>query len=321
MSKWMKRDGSIIVTKMLAPNCGTGSLFNQQAVGAKSKMPKGTSNDNAEKIVPAKRYLSNKTFYYGGLNGINGAYFSLVEYVKEGRTVRELVQIPVRNAGDPKDFLESVHPGVTIVRGVIRRNSLIKVNGAWCRIAGQQSSGIIIAPAEQLRVSFTNARRLKAILSTCNKVLGGGSEKDGAYKYKIDSDKDRVNDKDLDALYDELADTVSKLPIAPGFDKATKKLINARDKFVTGDLSPEMKCIIIRSILKAYACNTDTADLTKTINNGPEFMVKSGSVGKGTINKEITKYKEFLLLDESTTGLYNGKPIDLLTVQPGEVKF
>jgi CRISPR-associated endonuclease Csn1 len=81
-------------------------------------------------------------------------------------------------------------------------------------------------------------------------------------------------------------------------------LANGRPKFV--ELETAKQVYILTQILNlSLICNSASADLKE--------IGGSSSTGETHINKKISDYKEFKLINYSVTGMYK-KEVDLLTV-------
>ena len=233
---------------------------------------------------------------YGGYNKASIAYFTLVEHVVKGKRIRTLEAIPVymkeRIEKHPEElerylveYLELKEVSVRLRK--IKIQSLIKVNGYFLHVAGKTGAQIILRNAVNLCLGQMWINYIKKLENSQEQNSVGSviSEDKNLELYDI------LTQKHLKGIY-------SKRPNPVG-----QKLADGRNAFMNASL--EKQCAILMQLLNLTKIGGTASDLTAI-----GGAAKSGIM---LISKEVTKTEEFLLIQQSVTGLYE-KSVDLLTV-------
>lgn len=255
-------------------------------------------------IAKAKVYLPTKTSdqrlqdvtKYGGLNKASVAYFTLVEHTVKGKKVRTLEAIPVylkeKIEMHPEeldryltDYLEL--KDVSVRMRVVRIQSLIRVNGYFAHISGKTGRQIILRNTVNLCLAQQWINYIKKIENMCERGIADPvlSTQKNLELYEI------LVNKHEEGIY-------SKRPNPVG-----KKLAEGRKVFSNMPVSNQ--CNLLLQLLNLTKIGGTVADLSAI-----GGAAKSGIM---LISKEITKAREFLLINQSFTGLYENR-IDLLKI-------
>lgn len=292
ISDTMKRN-DVLWTKMVLEQARDGAIAKATIVG---------KHESSEGILPIKKSINPKK--YGGYTGVQGAYFALIETKdKKDNLIRKIVQIPLLAKERVDKYLEENYPDSTIIIRKIPINSLLKINGVPLTISGKTGASIIFASSIQLKISVNNNVYMKRISAVVNKIKNNK-------KYEIDIEKDKITKEENLEFFDMLLERLEAcegLPYLGGFVGRAKA---NREAF--RDLSIERQCEAIVNLITAFSCNTTTSDLSI-------FIPRGNNVGKCLMSSDISKMQSCILLRPSMTGLFEKKPIDLLTVQPGEI--
>lgn len=233
---------------------------------------------------------------YGGFSSVATAYYFLVEHEIKGKRVRTLETVPiylkdkVEKQEDAlleycKEELELVNPSVRLAK--IKLQSFIKINGYYAHLGGKTNKQIALKNAVQLCFNQDKTDYIKKLENYMKK---GKIEKDVNIETNIE-------------LYNELLDKhkngiYKKRPNPIGF-----KLEKRKQKFDM--LSKEDQIVILLEILKLTEVGSNFANL--------QLIDEAAKTGVMLMSKRISDAKEFLLINQSVTGLYE-KRIDLLTV-------
>lgn len=228
---------------------------------------------------------------YGGFKKFKGAFFFLVEHSVKGKRIRSLEAVPIYKEKQLRtkeqlekycvDNFDYVEPVVKLNR--IKMYSLIKVNGFYLYLTGRSGEKLLVNNAVQLSLDKNETEYIR-LLSNNEKV----ELLDKEMNLKL---YDSLNCKHCEKIY-------SKRPNAVG-----DKLIIYREKFINLDISEQ-----------AYVLN-QLLLLSGNTNNGADLQKIGGakSAGVMTLNKKISDNDEFILINQSTTGLYE-EYVDLLRV-------
>lgn len=295
-----KEPGTIsTVKKMMKKNTPLITRMNFEVHGKISKETLyGAEKAKRASYIPIKgkdeRMLDVKK--YGGFTSVTISYFFLVEHKKRGEKIRTLEAMPLYLkdglAGDKtaienycKTQLGLVEPDVRMER--IKIQSFIKRNGFYLYVSGKTNEEIIVRNAVPLCLKPKWINYVKKIENSNN---NGFPDKD------ITSEKNIklygvLKDKHVNGIY-------SKRPNPIG-----EKLIRGEGKFL--ELSLMEQCNVLNQIMQLTQLNNLGANLI--------LIGDKGNTGKTQINKTISNCEEFLLVNQSVTGLYENE-IDLLTV-------
>lgn len=229
---------------------------------------------------------------YGGFSSVSTAYYFLVEHGKEGKRVRTLETVPVywknRIEKEPnllqgycKKELGLIEPSVRMQR--IKIQSLVKMDGYYFHISGKTGN----------RIYARNA------ISLCLEQKWMTYVKELEKKERADH---IVVEKNLE-LYDLLckkhtANIFKKKPNPMG-----EKMKIGREVF--GQLTAREQGDVLLEILKLTQIGLTSADLS--------FIGGAAKSGVMLISKRISDAEEFVLINQSVTGVYENR-IDLLTI-------
>lgn len=281
--------------------CNKGLLFDQQLV----KAPE--NEEKAEKLVPAKK--GRNTIKYGGYNSINPSHFMLVESKdKKGNFIRTIESVPLYlKEVFEKDNQKLIEYCINrydlkeprIVMPVIKKSSLLVINGFPMHLNGSTGKQLILQGAVQLCVSNEDAAYIKKLEKY---VDDNAKRKDKKELLKIDEYRGITKEQNK-VIYEKFLEKLNngiytKRPANP-----VKKLMIAEDKFV--DLKLEEQSFVLMQIIILLQCNSREANMS--------LIECGGRVGTMQVNKNITSCKSAKLVNQSPTGLYENV-IDLLKV-------
>lgn len=233
---------------------------------------------------------------YGGFSSVTVSYFFLVEHEKRKKRIRSLEAMPLYLkeilANDKKKLEEYckkelglVEPDVRMSR--IKIQSLIKRNGFYLYISGKTNNDLSVRNAVSLCLMPGWIKYIKKIENTNgNNYL----------------DRDITYEKNIE-LYSILKGKHVNTIYARRPNPVGEKLALKEERF--SDLSLLEQCDVLGQIL----------NLTQLHNLGANLLLlgEAKKTGVMKINKTISNCDEFLLVNQSATGLYENK-IDLLTV-------
>lgn len=233
---------------------------------------------------------------YGGYSSVTTAYFFLIEHTKKKQRVRTLETVPLylkdkveKNPAFLEEYctevLGLVEPSVRVRK--IKMQSLVKANGYFMYITGRSGNRILLKNAVNLCVNQKWMEYIKFIEKFSEKTVLDNNIS------KIDNEK----------LYFLLADKCKQKIYQQRPCNLQEKLEKNLEIFQNNTV--ENQCIILSQILKSFAIGTGQADLTK--------LGEGANVSKLRISKNITEFKEFKLIHQSITGVYE-QSIDLLSV-------
>ena len=270
---------------------GHGGIANETLYGAKKA--------SREKYIPLKatdKKMQDVT-KYGGFTSAATAYFFLVEYEVKGKKVRSLETVPVfmkeKIETDPNallwycsEVLGLENPDIRLKK--IKLQSLIKKDGFFAYISGRTEN----------RISLYNAVNL----CLSQEWIGYVKKLD---KYNEFSQLDRELTKEKnEELYQELMEKHRKGIYARRPNSMGEKLINAWSSFEQLEL--EKQCEVLVQIIKLSSIGAAvSADLT--------LVGAASKCGTMKISKNISDANEFILINQSVTGLFERR-IDLQTV-------
>lgn len=236
---------------------------------------------------------------YGGYSDLKGSYYSLVEYIDKGKRVRSIEAIPlVFSEHDERKMVNYLissgfnEPKICI--GRIKTNAKIRINGFNTFISGRTGDSILLAVGEQLIIS-------DELYSYCKKIDKFIDECKSTKTEKKAEDFGIILEKNIE-LYDVLTNKLDGLyGKAPSIPAQKETLLNFRDKFISVDVSTQSK--VLSSILNMFKCNSGGMDLK--LLGGP------GLAGRIRISKKIQLKQKIELINESPSGLFESKHIDL----------
>lgn len=281
--------------------CNKGLLFDQLPVKAPN------NEEKAEKLVPAKK--GRDTIKYGGYNSISPSHFMLVESKdKKGNFIRTIESVPLYlKEVFEKDNQKLIEYCINrydlkeprIVIPVIKKSSLLVINGFPMHLNGSTGKQLILQGAVQLCVSNEDAAYIKKLEKYAD---DNAKRKDKKELLKIDEYRGITKEQNK-VIYEKFLEKLNngiytKRPANP-----VKKLMIAEDKFV--DLKLEEQSFVLMQIIILLQCNSREANMS--------LIECGGRVGTMQVNKNITSCKSAKLINQSPTGLYENV-IDLLRV-------
>lgn len=299
-------DGSIVtVRKMMAKNTPLvtvmaviegGKLFNVMP------MKKGSGQMRLKKNLPTEKY--------GRYTDVKGAAFMLVEHTKKKERVRSLIDVPlylypeivkkpesalrycaeVRKLDDPK-----------VVLPLIRKNSLLCLDGYRVYITGRTGDRLAVMKANQLILAYAWEEYIKKMIKALNESKEY-MDKNGVQAYRINPNDGIDAEKNL-ALYDLLVEKMEKGAFCTQLRDQHDKLLLARGQFAR--LNVLDQCHALRQILNIFARKGQYASL--------ECIGLTKNFGVVRPNNCISDRKSALLIHQSPTGLFE-KVVDLKTI-------
>lgn len=299
-SKKGEEAGTIVtVKKMMAKNTpmmtrlsfeGHGGIADQTLYSAEKA--KGNGYIPIKSSDPKMQDVTK----YGGFSSVSTAYFFLVEHELKGKKVRTLETVPVtwrdRIEKDESallkyclEELKLINPSIRLKK--IKLQSYIKKDGYYMYITGKTNKQLTLKNAVGLCLKQHWIDYVKQIEKTVEKK-------------RITED---INiDRNIE-LYDLLTtkhiqEIYHKRPNPMG-----DKLQQGREKYIK--LSLIEQCNVLYQIFQLTCIANPKADL--------QLIGGSASSGVMLISKNVTDSKEFVLINQSITGLFEQR-IDLLTV-------
>lgn len=273
-------------------------LYTEYTYCEKGKLFDETLQRKGKKNVNIKLKSNLDVAKYGGYEGVNTSYFSLVEFDgKKGQRVKNIIGVPIyianileHKATAFKEYCENIRgmKNVEVLVPKIKKNTLMVVNGFEMRIRGESGTGgvnLVFKSAKQLHLDSRDAEIIRRI----EKYLEKNREK------KLNEAIDKISNEDLNHIYDVLLCKLSTVYDNRPSNKS-KFIQDARDKFYEiGDLS--QKAEVIDQIVNFMRCDiSTTANLEKI----------GGSKGQGAMAvKKNTVCKEPVeIINQSVTGLF-----------------
>lgn len=298
---WMAQNGKeengtiVTVRKMMGKNTplltrlsfeGHGGIAEQTLYSAKKAVGEG--------YIPLKEKdtrLKDVT-KYGGFSSVSTAYFILVEHGKTGKRIRTLETVPVlwkdRIEKTPQLLQEYCEKELRLIEpsirmGRIKLQSLIRKDGYYVHLSGKTGN--------QIYVRNVIPVCLEQHWMTYIKDLEKGEQTE---KVTIE--------KNIE-LYDILCSKHNEGIFKRKPNPMGEKLQKGRGKF------EQLSCLeqgtVLLEILNLTKIGVPFADLS--------LIGEAKKTGVTLISKNISGAKEFMLVNQSVTGVYENR-IDLLTV-------
>ena len=311
---WDVKTSMDIVKKMMASN--------DVRVTRRVKEQKGgiTKKQTIFKAIVAAKspysYLGMKTHKsvfadvskYGGVRDIQIAYFTVVEYKnKKGVTLREIVAIPVfvanqnLNKENLEKYIRLIKPEIInlkIVWNKIYFDQLIKVDEFYYYFGGKSNDRFYIDNAVQLLLPVEAQFYIKLI----NKFIRGQSENKGINVVNVSSCNpltgilECLSSTITLKLFDTLVDKLNQpIYLSMKGNKVEELELLGREYFI--NLSLEEQCIALSDIL----------NLITNINTTLSLNSVNLKASRKVVNFNISKLKEFKIINESITGLYSNE--------------
>jgi CRISPR-associated endonuclease Csn1 len=277
-----------MITKMTYE--GHGKLFDATLYSAEKA--------NEEAYVPLKMTddrLQDVT-KYGGYSSVSTAHFFLVEHEVKRKRIRTLEALPLmlkESIGTDieklnvycNDVLKLKNPDVRLAK--IKLHALVKRDGFYMTITGKTNKQFVVSNAVPLVLSRKWVNYIKKIEKAVDSSFSNAA---------ITSDLNKE-------LYLELTEKHANSIFSKRPNPIGKTLNEGLDYFV--ELNLQDQCMVLSQILQ----------ITQLSNLGANFELIKGSKtsGKSLISKNISGCEEFLLVNQSITGLYRSET-DLLTL-------
>ena len=295
-----EQSGTIItVKKMMAKNTPLLTRMNFEQTGAIAN-----ATLYSAKKASSKNYIPFKSSdgkmqdveKYGGFTSVSGAYFFLVEHEVKNRRIRTLEMVPIykkeqiekKEDGLLQYCIDDLHLKEPIIcTKKLKIQSLYQINGYRVCITGRTGQQIILRNATSL---FLDQKWIN-------------------YIHDIDKYIDRkvvnesLNCEDNIELYDLLLDKHSNGVYRKKPNSMGDVLADKRDLFINLQFEEQIKSLY--EIVKLTEIGPAIGDLT--------LLNESKYSGKMRNSKNISNTSEFLLINQSVTGLYENI-IDLKTV-------
>lgn len=269
---------------------GHGGLFNATLYSANK------ASEGAYVPLKTNNPILRDINKYGGYSSVTTAHFFLVEHEVKGNRIRTIEALPLMlrdTVGTDvnrlnqycSEALNLKNPDTRLAK--IKIQSLIKRNGFFMNITGKTLDRYIVSNAIPLVLNRGWINYVKKIEKTV----------DTAYL-----DQNINNDKNIE-FYDTLVDKHSSAIFKLRPNSIGGVLTDGRDMFTKLTLLDQ--CIVLLQILQISQLSNMGANL--------EMIGGSKKSGISLIAKNISNNQEFILVNQSITGL-NRHEIDLLTV-------
>lgn len=245
---------------------------------------------------------------YGGLTSVSASGYTLVEYEVKGKTVKSLEAIPIY-LGRVEDLSDETILGylqeklteenkgkdvlnLRICRKFIPRESLVRYDGFYYYLGGKTGSYIVLKNAVQMNYSQAEATYVKKLEKAIEQE----------YYEECDKNKNRILTKERNLeLYNKFVLKYQE-SIYKNWGSAVARNCVLECKMKFSDLTLEEQCIVLKELV-TYLHLGDTVNLEK--------LGSKPKTGKLLTNKNITNADEFILINQSPTGLFR-REIDLL---------
>ena len=306
---WITRKGESIKTvcQIMKKNSPLVTRMNYEVHGGLADQTIYSAEDARK--AKGKGYIPVKTTderlqdvtKYGGFKKYTGAYFFLVEHTLKGKRVRSLDAMPLyllhqldtteKMEEYCKDYLKYVDPVIRLKK--IKMYSLIKVDGFFLYLTGRSNNSLFVSNAVELSMDYKWQNYIKRILQIVD-----GNQENSSWNEKSGITKEKNN-----LLYDILVQKHCKEIYSKRPNSISKVLCNGKEQFELLSLSEQI--YVLTQVLQISGAGNRGADLKKI--GGVE------KTGVAMLNKKISIYEEFKLINQSPTGLYRLET-DLLRV-------
>lgn len=247
---------------------------------------------------------------YGGKRSISTQGYTLIEYTEKDKTTRLLKEIPIILGNHRKlteeNIIEYMNEllisegkdqevrNIRVCEKFIPMNSLIKIDGAYYYLGGKTGEYLYVRNAMQLKLDRKWIKYIHKIEKANSK---NNYDEVGNLKNKI------ITSENNQELFDLI---LSKFNTLPYSKCKTGNLIDhlnkARENFIETDAKTQ--CIILEKMIRNIS-KSEKVDLS-SIGGKP-------NVGIVLITTKISNYKEFKLISQSSSGLFENEK-DLLKI-------
>lgn len=261
-------------------------------------------------------YLSMKTkdarladvSKYGGMTKIKNAHYTIIQYEdKKGKIIKEIIPLPVyivQKGFDESlviDYVQFVNPEAKNIEIIYKKlciNQLVKINGFYYYLGGKTNQNIYIDSAVSVIVPLDKTRYIKLLdkFATLRK-----DNKDIPVDGIISGDKENetyitINANDNVKLYDYL---VNKMNTGIFVNKKGNKSADlsdiGRNKFMI--LSLDIQSFVLLNVLNLITNNITIYDI----------KILDITASRSTIGTKIQGLDEFIIINQSITGLYSNE--------------
>lgn len=247
---------------------------------------------------------------YGGKRSISTQGYALVEYTEGNKTIRLLKEIPII-LGDYRKLTEDniikyindilisevktqEARNIRVCEKFIPMNSLIKIDGAYYYLGGKTEEYFYARNAMQLKLDRNWVKYVHKIEKANSK--NNYDEVDNLKNKIITSEKNQE-------LFDLILSKFDKLPYSNcKAGPLLEHLNKARKNFIEADTKNQ--CIVLEKMIRNIS-KSEKVDLSS--------IGGKANVGSVRINTKISNYKEFKLISQSSSGLFENEK-DLLKI-------
>lgn len=276
------RQNNILYTEITY--CENGQLFDATIY---------KKGDPSIKVLLKKSLDSRK---YGGYKSPGTSYFAMIEFdVKKGERARQIVGVPIYianmlsyNLGAFAEYCQTVKglKNVTVLHPMIKKNSLLVVDGFPMRIRGENDANIMLKSNMQLRV----CEKMVDVIRKVEKLL---SKEPG----EIDDKYIKVDENELIDLYDELTAKLGSVYAKRPGNKSNELLLGRK---LFTDLSLIDKAKVTNEILTMLRCDHKTDSDLRLVGG-------AGKAGQIAVNKNTIGKSDLILVNQSVTGLFENR--------------
>ena len=267
-----------------------------------------------EGLVPRKKDLPSEK--YGGYNNTTASCFIFVKCTNGSKVIMPVDLLFMDKFCNDIDFAkkyctvqlteilsQTVSPediSFPLGRRLIKINALIEIDGFRGNIVQKSNKGrtLVISSAESLITDTDIYNYVKMIMSFITKSENGR-------KYKADNYMGITKEKNIE-IFDLLVTKMTAKPFSEMLSKIGGKVKGGRTKFIALDLTEQT--LTLSQIISLLKTGRSTGCNLKAVG-------ESGQAGVLTLNSDLSKIKghtSIRLIDQSSTGLYEKKSVNLL---------
>ena len=284
--------GTIVnVRKTLAKNTPLITRMNFEAHGGIANQTVYSAKKAKEKVyLPMKTNDSRlcKVEEYGGVTNLSTAYYMVVEHEVKKKRIRTIEMVPIylKNYVEQSDenkikyceqFLELKNPVICMPK--LKMQSLIKWNGFYLHITGRSEDRICVRNAVPLCLRQEWINYIKEINNYIEKGLTEESKTEICREKNIEL-FEMLRDKHTKGIY-------SKKP-----NPLSGKIEEWKEKFYEAGVEAQAEALL--ELLKITECNNNSM-------NAKKLGFKQSGM---KISNNISKSEEFLLINQSPSGLF-----------------
>jgi len=258
-----------------------GAIANETLYSAKK-----AKEDNYFPLKTSDLKMSDVT-KYGGYTSATIAYYFIVEHTKSNKKVISIEGVPIykkyeieTNQDGLKAYAEN-ELGLIEARILVRKlkiQSLIKVNDYYMYISGKTGNRLIMRNAVNLCLDNSWRSYIRKLENVNDNMIL----------------HDTITKERNVALFEVMIEKHTRALFTNRPNPIGEKLIDAKDDFA--QLSVQEQCFVLNQILQLTSVGVATADLT--------LIGGASMAGKMLISKNIDLDKDFAIVNQSVTGLY-----------------